>query len=191
VRSALCHTQPNTDSAVKLCPRSYSLLRFQLRQLVVTKAGAFRLGYAHAPNLVPDAVCSALSRSLTNAALSGKFSENSMSPLNGSVSQANSSVHSPTHVQSSSTPPYMRQNMIFPTHSSPPVTSSSLNLNSALNCPLPSLGRSLPASSFSQPASASSSRFPIRPVGPPPSQQLLSPGVGSDVTSQFQSLLHV
>ena len=139
---------------------------------------------------------SALGRSHALAAVNGKLSEHSTSPLNGSASYAASFAHSPMQASSSSTyaSPSGRQYLNPQTYSSPSSASSSVyqQQHTSPSSAAPALGRSLPSSSaLHQPLPVPTSRLPIRPVGPPPSQQLLSLSGGSGDSTQFQSLVQV
>ncbi len=141
-----------------------------------------------------NCACSSLSRSQSIAAVTGKMSEHSLSPLNGSASHASSLVHSATQAQHGAfTPPSSRQYSNVPVYSPTSTVSPLVNQQSTLTSPALALGRSLPSSNHSPPVPVATFRLPIRPVGPPPSQQLLSPvsGSGSGDGSLFQSLVQV
>ena len=135
-------------------------------------------------------LCSSLSRNQAIATFSGKMTDPSLSPHHGSASVSSSFANSPGQASNSAlTSPFSRQQLNLAAYS-PASSASSVNQNSAFASP--HLGRSLPYSASSHTVPGVVSRIPIRPVGPPPSQQLLSIGDGSSNTSSlFQSLVQV
>jgi hypothetical protein len=179
----------STDLVAKHCQLLCCRLHFQLHLRPANKAGPFDDFHAHK---FTHTVCSSLSRSQYQAAVAERMSDHSLSPLHGSASHWSSVARSA--VQSSNgtyTPPYSRQYPNLPAYSPTSTASSSLNQHSTLTSPAPALGRSLPSSTLSPAVPATNFRLPIRPVGPPPSQQLLSPGGGRGDGTPFQSLVQV
>ena len=132
-----------------------------------------------------------MSHSQAIAMFSGKMSEQLLSPHHGSASVGSSFANSPSQASNVAlTPPFSRHHVNVSSFS-PASTATSVNQNSALTTP--ALGRSLPYSATGQHVPVPASRLPIRPVGPPPSQELLSSVGGSSSTgsSIFQSLVQV
>lgn len=189
VRSVPFPLHRSTVSEVKhyqlLCCR----LHFQLHQPPANTAGAFDASHAYR---FTHHFCSSFSRSLSQAALTGKVSEQLLSPLNGSASHASSLAHSAVQTSNGTyTPPSSRQYSNHTAYAPTSTASSPLNQHNTFTSPAPALGRSLPSSSFSPAMPVATFRLPIRPVGPPPSQQLLSPVGGNSEGTLFQSLVQV
>ncbi len=179
----------NTALVVKHCQLLCCRLHCQLHQRAANTAGSFHAFHAHRCS---NCARSSFSRSQSLAAVTGKMSEHSLSPLNGSASHASSLAHSATQAQNGAfTPPSSRHYLNVPAYSPTSTASSLVNQQSTFTSPAPALGRSLPSSTPSPPVPVATFRLPIRPVGPPPSQQLLSPVSGSGDGTLFQSLVQV
>ncbi len=133
---------------------------------------------------------SSLNRSQSLAAATGKLSEHSLSPLHGSASHASSFAYPAVQPTSGTPSSSSRQYLNYPSHSPTSTVSSFINQHTVTAASSPALGRSLP-STASQTLSGTTSRLPIRPVGPPPSQQLLSPSGSIGDGTLFQSLVQV